>query len=193
MFTDNHYVCPKSSVFATIFRQRRAEPRPATNGYCFLRKLAAAKLANEKPGQTLQATALVHDAYLRLVDVEKAQHWNSRGHFYAAAAEAMRRILVENARRKKRAKHGGEWTRVNFEELDVFESITPEQLLQIDEAMEDLGANDPLASDLISLRYFGGLSLTHAAEVLEVSPATAYRHWAFARAFLKTRLDNEPG
>ena len=105
----------------------------------------------------------------------------------------MRRILVENARRKKRAKHGGEWTRVNFEELDVFESITPEQLLQIDEAMEDLGANDPLASDLISLRYFGGLSLTHAAEVLEVSPATAYRHWAFARAFLKTRLDNEPG
>ena len=161
--------------------------------YDELRKLAAAKLANEKPGQTLQATALVHDAYLRLVDVEKAQHWNSRGHFYAAAAEAMRRILVENARRKKRAKHGGEWTRVNFEELDVFESITPEQLLQIDEAMEDLGANDPLASDLISLRYFGGLSLTHAAEVLEVSPATAYRHWAFARAFLKTRLDNEPG
>jgi RNA polymerase sigma factor (TIGR02999 family) len=153
-----------------------------------LRKLAAAKLAHEKPGQTLQATALVHEAYLRLVDAEEAQQWNSRGHFFAAAAEAMRRILVENARGKAREKRGGDWRRVDFEELDVTQSVTPDQLVALDDAMVRLREIDPLAAGLVQLRYFAGLALDQAAAALDVSTATAYRHWAYARAWLSTEL-----
>jgi RNA polymerase sigma factor (TIGR02999 family) len=153
-----------------------------------LRKLAAAHMARDKPGQTLQATALVHEAYIRLVDVEQAQHWNSRGHFFGAAAEAMRRILVETARGKARHKRGGDWKRVDFEELDVVTAVTPEQLLDIDDAVDRLGAEDQIARELVRLRYFAGLSLGQAAALLKISPATAYRHWAYARAWLRTTL-----
>ncbi len=155
-----------------------------------LRKLAAAKMVLEKPGQTLQATALVHEAYLRLVDVEKAQHWNSRGHFFGAAAEAMRRILVESARGKARHKRGGDWDRVDFEELDLLSAVTPEQLLAIDETVARLGTEDHLAGELVRFRYFAGLSLSQAAEMLDISSATAYRHWAYARAWLRTALSD---
>ena len=156
--------------------------------YDELRRLAAAKLADERPGQTLQATALVHEVYVRLVDVKKAQHWNSRSHFFGAAAEAMRRILVENARAKGSLKRGGDWTRVDFEELDVATSVTPDLLLAIDEAIEELTTEDRLAGELVMLRYFAGLSLKQGADLLGISSATAYRHWTYARAWLKTRL-----
>jgi RNA polymerase sigma factor (TIGR02999 family) len=156
--------------------------------YDELRKLAAQKLAQEKPGQTLQATALVHEAYLRLVDVEQAQHWNSRGHFFAAAAEAIRRILVESARGKAREKRGGDWQRVDFEELDVTTSVTPDQLVALDDSLARLAALDPIAGGLVKLRYFGGLGLAEAATVLGISTATAYRHWAYGRAWLSSEL-----
>jgi RNA polymerase sigma factor (TIGR02999 family) len=156
--------------------------------YDELRKLAAQKLAQEKPGQTLQATALVHEAYLRLVDVDQAQHWNSRGHFFAAAAEAMRRILIENARSKAREKRGGDWQRVDFEELDVTTSVSPDQLVALDDALARLIALDQLAGELVKLRYFAGLALDAAAAALGVSTATAYRHWAYARAWLRSEL-----
>jgi RNA polymerase sigma factor (TIGR02999 family) len=156
--------------------------------YDALHKLAAERMAHEKPGQTLQATALVHEAYLRLVDVERAQHWNSRGHFFAAAAEAMRRILIERARGKSRAKRGGNWQRVDFEELDVATSVSPDQLVALDDAVVRLTALDPLAGELVKLRYFAGLALDQAAAALGVSTATAYRHWAYARAWLRSEL-----
>jgi RNA polymerase sigma factor (TIGR02999 family) len=156
--------------------------------YHELRRLAAQKLANEKPGQTLQPTALVHEAYLRLVDAERAQQWNSKGHFFAAAAEAMRRILIENARGKAREKRGGDWQRVDFEELDVTASVSPDQLVDLDDALARLAALDPLAGDLVKLRYFAGLALDQAATALGVSTATAYRHWAYARAWLHSEL-----
>jgi RNA polymerase sigma factor (TIGR02999 family) len=152
--------------------------------YDELRKLAAAKLAREKPGQTLEATALVHEAYLRLVDVEKAQHWNSRGHFFAAAAEAMRRILVENARRKGRGKHGGGRQRVDVDGLDLAVELPVDNLLALDEALAVLAQRDAQAAQLVKLHCFAGLSIEQAAEVLAVSPRTAYRDWAFARAWL---------
>lgn len=152
-----------------------------------LRKLAAARLARENPGQTLQATALVHEAYLRLVG-DEAKQWNSRGHFFGAAAEAMRRILVENARSKGRDKRGGDWRKVDFEDLDLSTSVTPDQLLSINEAMDRLSAEDQLAADLVKLKYFAGLGLAQAASVLGISTATAYRHWAFARAWLSCDL-----
>jgi RNA polymerase sigma factor (TIGR02999 family) len=166
-----------------------------------LRKLAAAKLAQEKPGQTLQATALVHEAYLRLVGNgghgtadtgletgDGRQKWNGRGHFFGAAAEAMRRILVENARGKARDKRGGDWERVDFENLDLVSSVGPDQLLAIDEAIERLAREDPTAAALVKLRYFAGLGLDQAATALEISAATAYRHWAYARAWLHCEL-----
>jgi RNA polymerase sigma factor (TIGR02999 family) len=156
--------------------------------YAELRKLAAEKMANERPGQTMQATALVHEAYLRLIDVERAQHWNSLGHFFAAAAEAMRRILIENARSKAREKRGGDWQRVDFEELDVITSISPEQLVSLDDALERLAALDSIAGELVKLRYFAGLALDQAAVVLGISTATAYRHWSYARAWLHSEL-----
>jgi len=153
-----------------------------------LRKLAAQRLAQEKPGQTLQATALVHEAYLRLVDVDQPQQWNGRGHFFAAAAEAMRRILVEQARRRGSEKRGGDWQRVDFEELDVMTSVTPGQLVALNDALERLAALDRLAGELVKLRYFAGLALDQAAAALGISPATAYRHWAYARAWLRDQL-----
>jgi len=153
-----------------------------------LRKLAAVKLAQEKPGQTLQATALVHEAYLRLVDVEKAQQWNSRGHFFAAAAEAMRRILVENARRKKSAKHGGDRQRIDLAEAEVATISTPEEMLLLDEALSNFAREDPAAAELAKLRLYAGLSVEDAAEVLRLSRATAFRHWTYARAWLHARL-----
>ena len=158
-----------------------------------LRKLAARRIADEKPGQTLQATALVHEAYLRLVDVDpaKRQQWDGRGHFFAAAAEAMRRILVEQARRRGSEKRGGDWRRVDFEELDVTASVTPGQLVALDDALERLVALDRLAGELVKLRYFGGLALDDAASVLGISRATAYRHWAYARAWLHGQLMTE--
>jgi RNA polymerase sigma factor (TIGR02999 family) len=156
--------------------------------YAELRRLAAQKLAGEKPGQTLQATALVHEAYLRLVGGGQPQEWNGRGHFFAAAAEAMRRILVEGARGKGRAKRGGDWQRIDFEELDVTTSVSPDQLVALDDALERLAALDRLAGDLVKLRYFAGLALDEAAAALNVSTATAYRHWAYARAWLRDEL-----
>src|SRR5262245_60459078 len=155
--------------------------------YDELRQLAAAKLAQEKPGQTLQATALVHEAYLRLVDAE-AQRWNSRGHFFAAAAEAMRRILVDNARRKKADKRGGRQARVPLDRVDAVTVAPPDELLALDEALERLERNDPVAGKLVKLRYYAGLSLEQAAEALAISPATAYRHWNFGRAWLHGQL-----
>jgi RNA polymerase sigma factor (TIGR02999 family) len=149
-----------------------------------LRQLAAQRLAGEKPGQTLQATALVHEAYLRLVDVDKAQHWNSRGHFFAAAAEAMRRILVEGARRKARAKHGGGRQRVPLDGLELAVELPVEDLLALDEALTTLAAREPQVGRLVQLHCFAGLSIERAAEVLNVSARTAYRDWAFARAWL---------
>jgi RNA polymerase sigma factor (TIGR02999 family) len=156
--------------------------------YDELRRLAARKLALEKPGQTLQATALVHEAYLRLVDSDTLRGWNGRGHFFAAAAEAMRRILIERARSKGRQKSGGDWHRVDLDNLDLFSSVTHDQLLALDEAIERLAEDDPTAAGLVKLRYYAGLSLEQAAETLPISTATAYRHWSYARAWLLSTL-----
>lgn len=159
--------------------------------YDELRKLAAQRIVQENPGQTLQATALVHEAYLRLVDVKQAQQWNNRGHFFAAAAEAMRRILVERARSKQREKRGGDWRRVDFEELDPATSVSPEQLVALDDALARLLVLDPVAGELVKLRYFAGLPLDEGAKSLHISTATAYRHWAYARAWLHSELLEE--
>jgi RNA polymerase sigma factor (TIGR02999 family) len=148
-----------------------------------LRKLAAAKLADEASGQTLQATALVHEAYLWLVESE-AQRWNSRGHFFAAAAEAMRRILVQRARRKNRVKHGGGRVREPFDEARVMAPEVGEDLLALDEALTQLAARDAEAAELVKLRFFAGLTSAKAAEALGISPRTADRVWTYARAFL---------
>jgi RNA polymerase sigma factor (TIGR02999 family) len=153
--------------------------------YDELRKLAAHRLAHQTPGQTLQPTALVHEAYLRLVGDPEGSNWDNRGHFFSAAAEAMRRILVENARRKGRRKHGGDLTR---HDLDAAEPVAlpevREDLLALDEALTKLTSVDPQAAQLVQLRYFAGLSIPEAARVLGVSPRTADRLWAFARAWL---------
>jgi RNA polymerase sigma factor (TIGR02999 family) len=156
--------------------------------YDELRKLAAQKMAQEAPGQTLQATGLVHEAYLRLVDVEKAQHWNGRGHFFAAAAEAMRRILIDRAREKLAQKRGGGRKRVPLEEVDPPTGTPPEDLLALDEALAQLTRLDPTAGQLVKLRYFGGLSVEQAARALNLATATAYRHWTFARAWLHSKV-----
>ena len=162
--------------------------------YDALRKLAAQKLADEKPGQTLQATALVHEAYLRLVDVKKAQPWNSRGHFFAAAAEAMRRILIDQARRKRRPKHGGDRRRVELD--DALSLAEPhEDVLALDDALARFTVQEPVKAELVKLRYFAGLSLDEAAACLNISPATAKRYWAVARAWLYDALavTDQPG
>ena len=152
--------------------------------YDELRKLAAQRLAHEKPGQTLQATALVHDAYLRLVDTDEAKDWNGRGHFFAAAAEAMRRILVEAARRKGRIRHGGGLKRVELDAACSISEAPSEDLLVLDEALTRLAASEPVRAQLIQLRFFAGLSMPEAARVLGISLATAERYWTFARAWL---------
>jgi RNA polymerase sigma factor (TIGR02999 family) len=153
-----------------------------------LRRLAARKLAHEKPGLTLDATALVHEAYLRLVGTGASPNWDSRRHFFAAAAEAMRRILVERARRKRRLKHGGQRTR---EDLDVAEPVAPEaggDLLALDEALTKLAATDRKAAQVVQLRYFAGLPLAEVARLLDVSPRTVGRLWAYARAWLHEEI-----
>jgi RNA polymerase sigma factor (TIGR02999 family) len=159
-----------------------------------LRKLAAQRLAQEKPGQTLQATALVHEAYLRLVDVDKGQRWNSRGHFFAAAAEAMRRILVERARHKGRLRHGGGLRRVDLLDLDAAAPTDDEQVLLLDAALTRLVAVRPQAADLVKLRFFAGLTLEAIAPLLTLSPRSCRRLWAFARAWLRRDMErsNEP-
>ncbi len=159
--------------------------------YDELRKLATAKLAHEKPGQTLQATALVHEAYLRLVDVKKARPWDSRGHFFAAAAEAMRRILINRARAKNQLKRGGGYQRVNFDQIEMALDAPPEDLLAVDEAITQLAAEDSTGAELVKLRFFAGLTLREAAEAMGVPRRTADRHWAYARAWLVERLDRE--
>ncbi|HLJ96738.1 MAG TPA: ECF-type sigma factor [Gemmataceae bacterium] len=156
--------------------------------YDELRRLAAEKMAQERPGQTLQATALVHEAYLRLVDEEKAQHWNSRGHFFAAAAEAMRRILVENARHKKAQKRGGARKRVELADAELASHSSPEGFLVLDDALSRLAREDPGAAGVAKLRLFTGLSVEEASQVLGISRATAFRHWTYARAWLQAQL-----
>jgi len=159
--------------------------------YDELRKLAAVKLAVEKPGQTLQPTALVHDAYIRLVDSEKTRDWDSRGHFFAAAAEAMRRILVERARRRSRTKHGGDLLRVEFE-VDISTGDgRPDNILALDEALAELERHEPQAASLVKLRYFAGLTHTQSAESLGISRGVADRLWALARAWLFQQLSEE--
>jgi RNA polymerase sigma factor (TIGR02999 family) len=159
--------------------------------YDELRRLAARRLAHEKPGQTLQATGLVHEAYIRLVDVAKTQRWESRRHFFAAAAEAMRRILVERARQKTRQKRGGNARQLELEENHWMTSTTPDQVLVVDEALSRLAQEDPMAAKVVELRYFGGMSVHEAAEVLGVHRATANRHWVYARAWI--RADAQSG
>jgi RNA polymerase sigma factor (TIGR02999 family) len=160
--------------------------------YGELRRLAAQKLAGEKPGQTLDATALVHEAYLRLVDVARAQHWNSRGHFFAAAAEAMRRILVENARRKGRQKRGGDRRRHDLQAHEPAAEGPDPDVLAVDEALAELAREHPDKAELVKLRYFAGLTLAEAASALGISAATADRRWRYARAWLARRLGPDP-
>ena len=156
--------------------------------YAELRKLAAQRLAKEKPGQTLEATALVHEAYLRLVDVDRAQHWNSRGHFFAAAAEAMRRILVERARRKATLKHGRNVQPLNLDQFEPACEERPHQLLALDEALAELEGHDAQAAQLVKLRYFAGLTHQQAAEALGISRRAGDRLWALARAWLYRQI-----
>ena len=158
--------------------------------YDELRKLAAARMAQEKPGQTLQATALVHEAWLKLVDVDEAHRWDSRGPFFAAAAEAMRRILINRARDKRRLKRGGDRERVHFDLLADPATAPDDDLLELDDALSDLAGTNPQAAELVKLRYFAGLPLPEAAAILGLSTRSAARLWAFARAWLIDALDH---
>ena len=156
--------------------------------YDELRKLAAQKMAQEKPGQTLQATALVHEAYVRLVDTEQVQRWNSRGHFFGAAAEAMRRILVENARHRSSSRHGGGWERQTASTSELVAPSVPDNLVALDEALDKLDREDPPSAELVKLRYFAGLTVKQAAEIMEVSPRKADIMWSYARAWLRREI-----
>jgi RNA polymerase sigma factor (TIGR02999 family) len=156
--------------------------------YQELRRLAAHKLAREAPGQTFQATALVHEAYLRLVDTAKVQRWDSRGHFFAAAAEAMRRILIDRARQKRSRRHGGGLKRRPLDQVDVAAPESAADLLALDEALERFEKADPAKARLVKLRYFAGLTIPQAAEVLGIATTTADRYWAYARAWLHAEL-----
>lgn len=171
---------------------QRGEPRASEEllplVYDELRKLAARKLASEKPGQTLQATALVHEAYLQLVKHGMDVQWNGRGHFFAAAAEAMRRILIGNARRKQAQKRGGSARRVEVEAIELPDRPPEEKLLALDDALTRLAAKDPVKAELVKLRYFAGLTTKDAADALGISVTTADRYWAYARAWLQTEM-----
>ena len=164
-----------------------------------LRKLATSKLSRENPGQTLQSTALVHEAYIRLLKQNGVSQWDSKGHFFAAAAEAMRRILVDRAREKKRLKRGGDRKRVNFSENDTHLGENDENVLLINESIESLERDDPKAAEVLKLRYYAGLSVEEAAKALDISRASAYRHWSYARAWVVAEIvdeensDNSPG
>lgn len=158
--------------------------------YDELRKLAAQRLAQERPGQTLQATALVHEAYIRLVDTDNQQRWDSRGHFFAAAAQAMRRILIEAARQKQSQKKGGNWNRIEGIDEICGPYVSPDRLLALDEALDLLAADDPQSAQLVEQCLFAGISVEEAGLALGWSRATAYRHWSYARAFLTAQLSN---
>jgi RNA polymerase sigma factor (TIGR02999 family) len=163
--------------------------------YDELRRLAAHKLAREAPGQTLEATALVHEAYLRLVgsgEASREARWDGRGHFLAAAAEAMRRILIDRARQKHAEKRGGTRQRLDVDAIDLATTATPDQLLAVDEALAKLARSDPSAAGLVELRYFAGLTVDEAGKALGLSTATAYRHWNYARAWLHSELRGTP-
>jgi RNA polymerase sigma factor (TIGR02999 family) len=186
-----------TEVTRILSAMEQGEPRAAEQllplVYDELRRLAAQKLAQEKPGQTLQATALVHEAYTRLVGGGAAaayleQRWDSRGHFFAAAAEAMRRVLIDRARDKRAAKRGGGRKRLDIDAVDVATRATPDQLLALDEALAKLARQDPAAARLVELRYFAGLTVDEAGKALGMSTATAYRHWKYARAWLHSEL-----
>jgi RNA polymerase sigma factor (TIGR02999 family) len=161
--------------------------------YDELRRLAAQRLAQEKPGQTLQATALVHEAYLRLVDDDKARHWNSRGHFYSAAAEAMRRILVDQARRKQSLRRGGQFQRIELSPDEPATDAHPLDMLALSDALEQLAARDPRTAELVKLRFFAGFTVPEAAKILSVSVATAENDWAYAKSWLKLQLSPSDG
>jgi RNA polymerase sigma factor (TIGR02999 family) len=180
-------------VTQILFAIERGEPQAADRllplVYEELRVLAGRKIAREQPGQTLQATALVHEAYLRLVDQDRIQRWDSRGHFFSAAAEAMRRILVERARRKRTEKHGGGLRRHHLDDIEIAAEPPSEDLLAIDEALSRLEADDPSKAELVKLRYFAGLSIEDAARALGISSATAKRQWAYARAWLFRQVE----
>jgi RNA polymerase sigma factor (TIGR02999 family) len=156
--------------------------------YDELRKLAAAKMAQENPGQTLQATALVHEAYIRLVDVDKPEHWAGRGHFFGAAAEAMRRILLNRARDKGRMKRGGKLQRIDLDKIEIAADVPGEDLLAVDEAIERLAEENQECANLVKMRFFAGLSVDEAGTVLGISNSTADRYWAYARAWLFEEL-----
>jgi RNA polymerase sigma factor (TIGR02999 family) len=184
-----------SDVTRILDRVQQGDPKAAEEllplVYEELRKLAAQKMANEAAGQTLQPTALVHEAWLRLGDDPAGQHWDNRGHFFSAAAEAMRRILIENARRKSRLKRGGDWERVELEDLQVAGDSDPLTLLALDEALAELAARHPDHAELVKLRFFAGLSMPEAARASRLSESTAKRYWAFARGWLFDRMAGE--
>ncbi len=181
-----------SGVTQILASIERGDPHAAEHllplVYDELRKLAARRMADEAADHTLQATALVHEAYLRLVDAPESRHWNSRGHFFMAAAEAMRRILVESARRKQRAKHGGDRQRIDLDQLDLAADQTSEELLALDKALEGLAAEEPACAEIVKLRYFAGLTIEEAAAARGISVRTANRDWAFAKAWLHQDL-----
>jgi RNA polymerase sigma factor (TIGR02999 family) len=177
-----------SQVTQILAAVEQGDPRAAEEllplVYEELRKLAAQTLAQEAPGQTLQPTALVHEAYVRLVGGEADRRWDSRGHFFAAAAEAMRRILVDNARRKKAEVHGGGWGRVALSDGDWLSRATPDEVVVIDDSLSRLAEDDAASAEIVKLRLFGGMSIEEAARCLGISRASAYRHWTYARAWL---------
>jgi RNA polymerase sigma factor (TIGR02999 family) len=181
-----------TDVTRILFAIEEGDPQAAEQllplVYDELRKLAAAKMAQEKPGQTLQATALVHEAYIRLVDTEEARHWGSRGHFFAAAAEAMRRILVDNARRKRSLKAGGAMRRVDLDDAELAIDHAPDDLLALDDALTKLAGQNQEAADFAKLRLFAGMAVDEAADNLGVSRRTGFYRWTYARAFLRIQM-----
>jgi RNA polymerase sigma factor (TIGR02999 family) len=178
-----------------IVRRPKADPHAARHllplVYDDLRRLAACRLAYEAPGQALEPTDLVHEVYLRLVGTDKGTRWDGRGHFFAAAALAMRRVLVENSRRNRTQKRGGERMREPLTGVDLPAPEPPEDLLALDEALTRLAAVDPVSAELVQLRYFGGRSIPEAAQVLGMSPRTADRRWAYARAWLRREIEGD--
>jgi len=186
---------PMSDVTRILSQIEQGDPQASaqllTLVYDALRRLAAQKMAHEVPGQTLQATALVHEAYLRLVDAEEVQHWNSRWHFFAAAAEAMRRLLVENARRKNALHRGGDRVRLDLSLAEPEAPRLSEDVLALNDALEKLEKQDRSKADLVKLRYFAGMTMEQAAEAVGISPAAAHRHWNYARAWLHQEISGK--
>jgi RNA polymerase sigma factor (TIGR02999 family) len=186
-----------SAVTSVLDAIRQGDPHAAEQllplVYDELRQLAAQKLAHERPGQTLQATALIHEAYLRLVGDGEDRHWDGRGHFFAAAAEAMRRILIEKARQRQRLRHGGGRRRIDLEGVDALDEGADEGLLALDEALGRLAGEEPVVAEVVKLRYFAGLTIEETAASLAISVRTANRHWAYARAWLYQQLSEQEG